>query len=54
MKSDGLVLTAKTIRSQVKRQVKRSSEKSKTLVGIRTEIDHVNKIVTQDQMQLIP
>jgi hypothetical protein len=30
-----------------------SSEKSKTFVGIRTEIDHVNKIVTQDQTQLI-
>ena len=30
-----------------------SSEKSKTFVGIRTEIDHVNKIVTQDQKQLI-
>ena len=30
-----------------------SSEKSKTFVGIRTEIDHVNQIVTQDQTQLI-
>jgi hypothetical protein len=32
-----------------------SSEKSKTFFGIRirTEIDHVNKIVTQDQTQLI-
>jgi hypothetical protein len=29
------------------------SEKSKTFVGIRTEIDHVNKIVTQDQTELI-
>jgi hypothetical protein len=28
-----------------------SSEKSKIVVGIRTEIDHVNKIVTQDQTQ---
>jgi hypothetical protein len=30
-----------------------SSEKSKKFVGIRTEIDHVNKIVTQDQTQFI-
>ena len=30
-----------------------SSEKSSTFVGIRTEIDHLNKIVTQDQTQLI-
>ena len=29
------------------------SKKSKIFVGIRTEIDHVNKIVTQDQTQLI-
>ena len=30
-----------------------SSEKSKTFVGIRTEIDHVSKTMTQDQTQLI-
>ena len=29
------------------------NEKSKIFVGIRTEIDHVNKIVTQDQTLLI-
>ena len=30
-----------------------SSNKSKTYVGVRTEIDHANKIVTQDQQELI-
>jgi hypothetical protein len=30
-----------------------SSEKSKTYVGIRTEIDHKTKIVTRDQEALI-
>jgi hypothetical protein len=30
-----------------------SSEKSKTFVGIRAETDHANKIITQDQTQLI-
>jgi hypothetical protein len=30
-----------------------SSENSKTFVGIRTVSDHVNRIVTQDQTQLI-
>ena len=32
---------------------KDSSEKSKVFVGIRTEIDHANQIMTQDQTQLI-
>ena len=32
---------------------KESSEKSKVFVGIRTEIDHANQIMTQDQTQLI-
>jgi len=54
MKSNGLVSIAKMIQSQMKsNEKKESNEKSKTFVGVRTEIDHVNKIVTQDQTQLI-
>ena len=30
-----------------------STEKSKTYVGVRTEIDHASKAVTQDQTALI-